>query len=130
LGERIGEEERPQIKRTIKDTIIYVENSNREKSRSHTQIHYIIGDYMRRKESLLASLCLQWYTHLYALHNPNGDASFIGKTRLTSYEITKLLLTRVPRVSRATKLLDWTASQLYFSETPLRNRAPETKLLL
>jgi len=51
---------------------------------------------MRRRENLTAVLYLQWQTLFSVLHNPNGDTySFMEKTRVTSYEITKLSFTCV-----------------------------------
>jgi len=47
----IWEEERTQIKYTIKKSEFYVKNPNRKKSRSRTQIYYIIRETTGEKKS-------------------------------------------------------------------------------
>ena len=58
------------------------------------RIYYIIREITREEERTSQPLCISngRYTLAYAL-NPNDDASpFIENTRVTSYEITKVLL--------------------------------------
>ena len=75
--------------------------NTREKSKSgniieqHVNSLYYQRDHRRRREKLTAALYLQLYTHTHTqiYHLYVGASSFIGKTGVTSYEITKLPLT-------------------------------------
>ena len=53
----------------INDTIIYVKNSNWEKSRSHTQIYYFQRDY-KREEREPHNLSIQWHSIINTLSHP------------------------------------------------------------
>ena len=66
----------------------YVENPNREKLRSSMQVHYIIREITREEERTSQPLCI--YNGIHTLNSNNCASPFIEKTRIISYEITKL----------------------------------------
>ena len=57
------EKARTQIKYTIKDTRILRDKPKLEKSRSRTQIHYIIRE-ITEEENFTTVLYLQWHTRI------------------------------------------------------------------